>query len=126
MRYSTKNYAQALASAIAQVRPEEKSHVAKNFMGLLRKSGDEVHAMKIIKEASRLLLLENGGRDIVFESARPLTKSHAKIVQEFAKNDDAVTMRINEELIAGIRVIMNGEREFDGSLKGKLDNIFSE
>ena len=124
MRYSTQNYAEALADAVSAAKSEDGARVAGNFMGLLRKSGDETHAAKIVKEAERILLLRGGGREIVFESARPLATPPYKTFQEFTTPKDTVTLRINQDLIAGIRVIVNGEREFDGSLKGKLDKLF--
>lgn len=126
MKYSIKNYAEALASAVAQAKPGDGERVIRNFTGLLRKSGDETHAGKIIKEAARILLLENGGREIVFESARPLMESSRKALKGFAGAKDTVTLRTDPDLIAGVRVLVNGEREFDGSLRGKLDKIFSE
>jgi F0F1-type ATP synthase delta subunit len=33
---------------------------------------------------------------------------------------------VNPSLIAGVRVTIDGEHEFDGSLRGKLDKIFAE
>jgi F0F1-type ATP synthase delta subunit len=126
MRYSTQNYAKALAAAVSQAKPEDGTRIIKNFLGLLQKSGDETHAGKIIKEAARTLLLQDGGREIVFESARPLAAQSHKAFQEFATSKDVVTLRTDPGLVAGVRVVINGEREFDGSLKGKLDKLFAE
>lgn len=125
MRYSTQNYAKALASAASQAKPEDSARIIRNFKRLLQKSGDEAHAEKIIKEAERILLLRDGGREIVFESARPLVTSPHKSFPGFITHEDTVTLRINPDLVAGVRVIVNGEREFDGSLKGKLDKLFA-
>ena len=126
MRYSTQNYAKALAAATVNAKSGDNARIIRNFTGLLQKSGDETHAGKIIKEASRILLLWDGGREIVFESARPLGVTPQKAFQEFATPKDVVTLRTDPGLIAGVRVVINGEREFDGSLKGKLDKLFSK
>jgi F0F1-type ATP synthase delta subunit len=37
---------------------------------------------------------------------------------------DAAAQEIDPSLIAGVKVIINDEREFDGSLKTKLDRLF--
>jgi F0F1-type ATP synthase delta subunit len=126
MKYSIKNYAEALASVVRQMKPGDGERTVRNFMGLLRKSGDETHAGKIIKEAARILLLQDGGREIVLESARSLAESSRKALQGFATIKDVVTLRTDPDLIAGVRVLVNGEQEFDGSLKGKLDKLFSK
>ncbi len=92
---------------------------------MLGKSGDEVHAEKIVKAAERLLQKGDGGREIVFESARPLESSNRDLLSEIATAKDAVTLRVNPDLVAGVRIIIDGEMEFDGSLKGKLDKMLS-
>jgi F0F1-type ATP synthase delta subunit len=125
MRYSTQNYAKALASAVSQAKPEDNTRIIRNFKRLLRKSGDETHAEKIVKEAERMLLFQGGGREIVFESARPLVVPPHKSFPGFTTREDIVTLRTNPDLVAGVRVTVNGEREFDGSLKGKLDKLFA-
>jgi len=125
MRYSTQNYAKALAAAVMEAKPEDGARIIRNFTGLLRKSGDETHAVKIINEASRMLLLQRGGREVVFETARPMAKAHhEKALREFTKAHDSVTLRVNPDLVAGVRIVVNGEQEFDGSLRGKLDKLF--
>jgi F0F1-type ATP synthase delta subunit len=124
MRYSTQNYAKALASAILRAQPEDGERIIRNFTGLLRRSGDEIHATKIIKETSRILLLQGGGREIVFESARPLAALSGKALREFATDKDVTVSLVDPSLIAGVRITVDGEREFDGSLKGKLDKMF--
>lgn len=41
-----------------------------------------------------------------------------------AKNGDIVEEKINPILVAGLKVIVNGERQLDMSLAHKLNNIF--
>jgi F0F1-type ATP synthase delta subunit len=125
MRYSLKNYAEALAAAVHDAEPAQQDAMGRNFLVLLGKSGDEVHAEKIIKAAESILRKKDGGREIVFESARPLEGSNKDLLANIATAKDAVTLRVNPDLVAGVRIILDGETEFDGSLKGKLDKIFS-
>jgi F0F1-type ATP synthase delta subunit len=125
MRYSLKNYAEALAAAVHDAGPSQKDAIIRNFLGILGKSGDEAHAEKIVSAAEKILRKKDGGREIVFESARPLKRSNQNPLLEIAKEKDTITQRINLGLIAGVRIIVDGEREFDGSLKGKLDKMFA-
>ncbi len=46
------------------------------------------------------------------------------MVGKFVKPDDVIEERIDQELIAGIRIILDDELQFDGSLKNKLEKAF--
>lgn len=124
MRYSLKNYAEALAAAIHNTEPARSGFIIKNFLMLLGKSGDEVHAEKIVDTAERILRKKDGGREIIFESARTLELKNQKLLSGVAGGKDIIATRVNPDLVAGVRIVIDGEREFDGSLKGKLDKIF--
>jgi F0F1-type ATP synthase delta subunit len=125
MKYALKNYGQALAEAILEDRNSQQGDVARNFMKMLGKNGDEVHAEKILREAERILRKADGIRSVVFESARPLGAAQERSLGAFSKPGDVVSRRIDPRLIAGVRVLIDDEREFDGSLKGKLDKLFA-
>ena len=125
MRYSLKNYAEALAAAIHDIDPARSGAIVKNFLVLLGKSGDEVHAEKIVNAAERILRKKDGGREVIFESARSLEPGNKKLLSGVAREKDIVATHINPDLVAGVRIVIDGEQEFDGSLKGKLDKMFS-
>lgn len=126
MKYPVTIYAKALSLAIIEAGPAGEDGIARNFTALLRKNGDEAGAKKIIKEAWRIVRTKQGLQEVVLESARPLTGEHAKSLRGLAGPKDAVVERVNAELVAGVRIVMNDEREFDGSLRGKLDKMFTE
>lgn len=124
MRYSIKNYGQALAEAISDKEGSHKEDIARNFVKMLSGSGDEAHSAKILKEAERILRRADGARAITIESARPLSVEQKKSLAAFSKSGDAISYEINSRLIAGVRMLIDEEREFDGSLRGKLDKLF--
>jgi len=126
MKYSLKNYGQALAEAILEKENPSQNDVARNFINMLRRSGDEAHAEKIIKEAERILRKKDGIRAVVFESARPLGAAQQKSLNVFSRSGDVISYRTDPRLIAGIRILIDDEKEFDGSLKGKLDKLFQD
>jgi F0F1-type ATP synthase delta subunit len=123
MKYPALIYAKALA-AIAIDPKANSGEVTKNFMALLRKNGDESHARKIVEETARIFRRTSGLRKVTIESARPLSKKQKNALAGILKKDDDVEERVNPDLIAGIRIIMNDEMQFDGSMKKKLDAIF--
>ncbi len=125
MRYPANIYAKALSEAITDPQADA-GKIAKQFFALLQKNGDEVHAQKIIEEAARFARGAEGIRKVVVESARPLTAKQKKMLDSFVKSGDVVQERIVPEIVAGVRVLVNDETMFDGTLKQKLDHIFGE
>ncbi len=126
MKYSTQDYARALAEVIAASSPREEAAIRKNFQALLYKNNDETRGGKILEAAGRVLRARQGGREVVFESARKLSAPHRNELEKFLRPDDQAVLRVNPSLVAGVRITVDGEYEFDGSLRGKMDRIFAE
>ena len=74
--------------------------------------------------AQDLILAKQGKKKITLETARKMTLQQKKIAEGFAKSGDVIKEKINPELIAGIKIIINNSKQFDGSMKSKLRNIF--
>lgn len=126
MKYPTHSYAKALAEVVGETGAAQKDSavIIKNFLELVRRNGDEAHLKKIIEEAGRLARAKSGIRKVSIESARTLTTAQEKEIAQFLKAGDVVEHAIDPTLIAGIRLIVDDEMQFDGSLRGKLDNVF--
>jgi F0F1-type ATP synthase delta subunit len=118
-----KNYAEALASALLDKKNDEKK-IAKNFLMLLIKLGYQSRARKIVDLAEEIILKRQGNKKIILESARALTGKNKDLLDQFVKKGDIVKEKVNSDLIAGVKVIINNEKQFDNSLKSKLQNIF--
>lgn len=129
MRYPTHIYAKALAEVIADTYKKDgekdSAKIVKNFLELVRRNGDEVHLRKILEEAARFARGAAGIRKVSVESARALTAAQEKEIAKFLKKDDVVERAIDPSIIAGVRLIVDDEMQFDGSLKGKLDALFN-
>jgi F0F1-type ATP synthase delta subunit len=123
MKYSIQNYAKALVEAIEDPKANQ-STIGKNFLALVHRNGDDTRLRKILEEASRLSRVKGGGREVVIESARPLGKSQEKLLQQFVKPEDTLHYKIDPDLVAGIKIIIDDEMQFDGTMKGKLDKLF--
>ncbi|HVM77276.1 MAG TPA: F0F1 ATP synthase subunit delta [Candidatus Paceibacterota bacterium] len=127
MKYPTHTYAKALAEVIIASKKQgekDSDKIVKNFLELVRRNGDEVHLHKILEEAGRFARGAGGIRKVSIESARPLNAAQEKEIAKFLTADDIVERTIDPALIAGIRLVVNDEMQFDGSLRGKLDNVF--
>jgi len=118
-----KLYAEALAEILAGKKIDEKKVVA-NFAKLLIDAGLERKAGEILDLAQEFLLAKQGKSKITFETARKITASQKKILDSFVKDGDIVKEKINPELIAGIKIIINNSKQFDASMQSKLQKIF--
>lgn len=123
MRYSPHDYAKALVEAIDDPKVD-RAAIHKNFLALVRANGDEAQLGKILDEAARLVRGNGGAREVMIESARPLAKAQEKMVHQLLKPGDVVAYKVDPDLIAGIKVTVNDEMQFDGTMKAKLDDLF--
>ncbi len=117
-----KLYAKALAEILAKKGIDEKK-VINNFVKLLVSSGQEKKAKEILNLAEDFLLAKQGKSKITFETARRLTAENRASLKKFIKDGDVVKEKVNHELIAGVKIIINSEKQFDNSMLSKLNNI---
>lgn len=120
MKYAPHLYAKALVEVLGDQKADQEE-AAKHFLALVRKNGDEGRLGKILEEASRLARGRNGVRKVTIESARALTPAQESALRAFMGPGDVVEKRIAPELVAGVKIILDDELQFDGSMKHKLD-----
>ncbi|OGZ63909.1 MAG: hypothetical protein A3A98_01315 [Candidatus Staskawiczbacteria bacterium RIFCSPLOWO2_01_FULL_40_39] len=122
MKQKAKNYAAALVDSLATVKPGREKSIVANFLKLLEANGDMKKAKEIIALAEGLFLKKTGNKKIVLETARPLNSR--SVFKKIKKEGDIIEEKINPELIAGIKIIVNNSRQLDFSLRKKLQQIF--
>lgn len=118
----SKLYAKALADIIIGGKADEKK-IINNFVKLLVSSGYEKKSKEILELTEDFLLQKKGKRRITFETARKVTPGQKKILESIVNKGDIVKEKINPELIAGIKIIINGSQQFDSSMQSKLSRI---
>lgn len=120
MKYSASTYARAFIEVLSDPKVNSET-AAQHFLALIKKNNDEGHLKKILEEASRFARGKSGVRKVVVESARKLNAAQTESIKKFIKANDVVEERIDPELVAGIRIILDDEMQFDGSLRSKLN-----
>jgi F0F1-type ATP synthase delta subunit len=126
MKHSATLYAKALAEA-AQEHPSSasKEDLAQNLLALVKRNGDERQLPKIVELAERLLAVKTGRRLVTITSARPLPESLRKALRAELGQTDIVSETVEPNLVAGVKITINGEQQLDASLKRKLDKLFT-
>ncbi len=121
MKYKAKIYAEALVSVLLEKERDYKK-ISNNFFEILQKNGDLKKAREIMLLAEIIFHKKTGKRKIILETARKIQRKN--ILKDFFQEGDLVQEKINPELIAGIKIIINNESQLDFSLKNKLQQIF--
>ncbi|OGZ66972.1 MAG: hypothetical protein A3D34_00225 [Candidatus Staskawiczbacteria bacterium RIFCSPHIGHO2_02_FULL_33_16] len=122
-QYKVKIYAEALVESILDKKNSANSEkITENFLKILVKNQDLKKAGEIINLASTLLLKKTNNNKIIFETARKIDKKD--ISKSFTKKGDIVEEKINNKIVAGIKIIVDNNRQLDFSLSAKLQSIF--
>jgi F0F1-type ATP synthase delta subunit len=126
MKYSAKQYATAFLSVLKTTDVLNQDRIINNFIEEVRRNRDDQHLPKIVEEISRLIVKDNGGRNVLVEMARQQDKAVLAMIDKIFNEKDRVEYKINPNLVAGLRITFDGEREFDNSLTYKIKTLFKK
>ena len=124
MKYLPVIYAKALVSVLKKEPVESHAKISANFVKLLKKNGDLEKAWKVIEEAERIILKESGGRSVKVIIPREIPKTLSEKIEKSFGSKDRVGFEINRNLIAGTKIIFDGEKIMDNSLATTLKRMF--
>lgn len=91
----------------------------------IKTQGQERQVKSVLRAACDLVLAKSGKRRITIESARVLNRKQKKMIAGIGKMGDVMEERIDPRLIAGLRITIDGQLQWDGSLHKKLESIFT-
>lgn len=125
MKYKSKDYAKALVGLILkETTLTQEKKLSDNFLNLLKKNRDSSKAKEIINLAELLFFKKTGKKKIILEIARKMDSEQKNLFKYLVKKGDIIQEKINKELIAGIKIIVNDEKQIDFSMLKKIQNIF--
>jgi len=125
MRGTPIMYARAFTEACEEVPAARRSALAAEFVAVVRRHGDGAKLSKILVLVEGMVVRSGGGHMIRLETARACSPQLRDRLKKIFGAKDRITERLRPEILAGIRVVVDGEREFDGSLKRKLDKLLA-
>ena len=126
MKYASRLYARALSELIhARMSEKEKSALVKNFVEAVKRHGDGEHLKHIVAEAERMIREHQSIRKVTIETARPQKFDANKLFAKFLEKTDVIEMKVRRDLVAGIKITINDERELDMTLRRKLNKLFA-
>ena len=117
--------AKALADlSLEKMTVEKEKEVAGEFVKLLLQHKMISKSDKIISLTQDYMLQRKGGKIVSIETARNMNASQEKMISGFIKQNDKVSYNINPDIIAGIKITINNEKQLDFSLRKKLEETF--
>ena len=119
MKYSVNNYVDAFVQTVKTAPHGAVSGLVK----LLKKTGDIKHSKKIIEAVHKKFVNEKSGKWVNVEVARDLALKKETFRHKFSEKDH-LNFNINPELVAGVRITIDGERALNNSLQNKLNKLF--
>ncbi len=122
MKYSPQHYAQAAIALMREGASEER--VLHLLARVIMRHNDMLHIQKIGAAIERALVAERGGNWVTLEFAHRPHESIVSRLQALFQDNNRVETEINSELLAGVRVTINGEREIDISFQKKIQSLF--
>lgn len=124
MKYPAETYARAYIEVLDGAKKKDQAEVTKKFISVVEKNGDLGGLKNILREAEKIAVKKGGGRFIEVEVARESDSLTKKIISLFSAKDH-IEIKERPELLAGARVLIDGERELDFSFASKVRKLFS-
>lgn len=121
MRYTIRQYAEALASAVASPTIDIKK-LAKKFFFVLLKNKDLNMLQVILLETEKLYLKENNLKKVRLEVSGLIKDNLKEEIKNILGGRVLIRESINNDLGAGLRIFINDYFLIDASAK----NIFKE
>lgn len=124
MKFSHKQYAQALYEAIAETKAKDHDVVIENFIQILKDKGDLTEYEKIVEEYERYEKEMKGITDVEVTTATDakINKTLLDDLNDLVGKDIDLKHKVDNNLIGGV-VIKAGDTLIDGSVKHHLDNL---
>lgn len=124
MKFTNKQYAQALYEALQDTQAKDHDTVIENFVQILRQKGDLAQYEKIIAEYEIYDKQQRGITDVEVTTATEikLNKSLIDDLNKVVGKDIELKQKVDSNLIGGV-VIKAGDTLIDGSIKNHLNNL---
>lgn len=122
--YSADTYATAFLEATSTLSGHSREEAVKRFVALVHKQGNARRLPQVAETFERMVVKKEGGKYVELSVANELAEKLLKELKSNFSNKDHVTTKVDQTLIAGVRVTIDGEHELDWSMQARLNKIF--
>ncbi len=117
-----KMYATAFLDAVAE-SPKELEAISRRFIHLIHRHGVLGNAERIFRAIEMELTRRAGGKWVEVEYAREVGAQLRRSIHGAFSNVDHIEERMTPALVGGTRITIDGAREIDQSLTGRLQQL---
>ena len=124
MRYRVAHYARVLHMTLKGKKREERRIALGRFLNVLRRNRDSSRLGLILAEVEKNYLREKGINKVRIESVSPLAERLRKEITSLYGTHTLVEEVEKPELIAGVKILVDGELLIDASVLRQLTRLF--
>ncbi len=124
MKFSVKQYAEALHQTLLETAPKDQDKVINNFVQVLGKNGDLPYYETIIKQFEKIDRESKGIKEVEVTVANEalIDSNVITSLNKTLGNDIELKKKVDESLIGGI-VVKVEDTLIDASIKGHLNKL---
>ncbi|MEK7649403.1 MAG: hypothetical protein AAB367_00340 [Patescibacteria group bacterium] len=124
MKYTPRIYAKALVDSLASAPASTHAGIIKRFISAIHRRGDLRLLPLITAAVSEIERKKTGGKLIEIALARRHKKSVLDAFRGLFAKHDEVIFHTEPELVAGVRITIDHEREFDHTALRRIKKLF--
>ena len=121
MKPDAKSCAKALCQVLLK-KGVNQDKLAESFVQEMKKKRVKIKDVLFFLEKE--IRQKTGEKKAVVETARPISEKMRKMIQDNFSSFGLVETKVNPALVAGARITIDEELQFDGSFSGKIKNMF--
>lgn len=125
MKYSIKQYALALSSALETKKKEDAKRIIRNFLHILSRNGDQSKIDLIAKEVERQERIKKGIYKVELTSSTKVSNRLKEEIEKILGKKIDFTEKIDADIYAGLKILVEDELLIDATAKSQIAKIFS-
>ncbi|MEJ0021157.1 MAG: ATP synthase F1 subunit delta [Candidatus Doudnabacteria bacterium] len=129
MKFTAKQYAEALFESLEDTDPKHIDIILDNFVAAMSENNDLRMFDDIASEFHKLELAKKGIKEVDVTSAKPLNKENEEQIldelNKLAKGHYELKKKVDEQLVGGV-VIKFDDKMIDASVKNNLEQLKNE
>lgn len=126
MKYTSKQYAATLISALTGKSEEGKKEILKKFLVVLQRNGDLGKRNQILEEVRREYFKQNDLSKVEVEVAGEVKEELKQEIEEALGKAISFYSKTNPNILGGIKILIDDETLIDASVKTQLDKLFTK
>jgi F0F1-type ATP synthase delta subunit len=123
MRYTTRQYAEALLESLEGKADKDREVILARFMSVLRRSGDARRLNEILVRYEEVFLKARGMVKVTLESASALPAAVKKEIEKALGKPIELIETIEPKLLAGLRILLDDRILIDASALRRLESF---